>query len=188
MPRTDRAALERFLLDLAHNQAAVRLSATALKLAHPFFVLAESGQVPVRRPFRYSAAARAINLATGRAVERITLVSPGFTFTHGPGWMVGDRTLAAVLRSEYFEQVPEFVRDYAWNALWDSLWAGLKGKLMDDSHWESVRPALFYLTCFCLLGDRQKVARLAPLVSLLPRSNPLGESRDRNNDWVVITD
>ncbi len=187
MPSTDRAALERFLLDLAHNQAAVGLSATAMQLAQPFFAIAESGSIRRPRPLSNACASQAIALAINRQVERVTLIPSSFTFTRGRGWMVGDLTLPVALRAEYFELVPEYVRDYAWNALWESLWAGLKGRLMDDSHWESVRPALFYLTCFSLLGDFDRVARLAPLVSLLPSANPLGETRDRQADWVVIT-
>lgn len=182
--RTNPEALKRFLLDNAKDKTLVL---GAFKELQPFFAKAETGVYDLFPASELVASemAQAISLAIGKKVEKVIFVSEAHPFPK-PEWMsqgayenslgdsLGGGSLGDSLGGGNLESS-------LWRSLRDNFWGSLRDSL-GSSLWRS----LFYFTGFALAGKKEEVARLTPLVKLLPKAIPLGEKKDEPGVWLVL--
>lgn len=160
-------------------------------------------------------AEEAISMATDKEVTKAVLVSVKNPYPR-PEWMcqkaheaslrdsLGDSFRASLwasfrasLGDSFGASLWDSLRASPWVSLWDSFraspWARLRDSLraslgdsLGDNLWYSLKVSLFYHLGYTVTGDREKVARLTPLLELLPHAIPLGEKADEPGVWIVL--
>lgn len=140
----------------------------------------------------------ALTSAFGEAVQRVNMVSSG-SFLPQPIWMD--------------EETYDEIRDIAWGHLCEGALGPKVEQFLDsvfkdkvdtdndgvieladvlndiqlDSTNDVLREVLLYYLSLAIVGDNESVARLTPLVELLPYHLPLGEKSEESGTWIVLT-
>lgn len=193
----DRKKLQEFL---ETNAQKPELIPPAMELIEPLFRIAEAGRYALAPAddVHLWKAVEAINLAAALPVNRIVPVSAA-----APGsW--SDRRID--------DEFHDRLRDSLVGSLADSLkgdeelWVGLGlnylatlGYILTESLpvslrrfglWDgllgSLRVSPRFLLGFAVAGNEEKVARLTPLMCLLPRAIPIGQKADEPGTWLVL--